>query len=47
MQLGQGVSTVAKRKHVGEVLTVLRHALFKAITIAAGGLDPDECNQVN
>lgn len=37
---------MAKRKGVSQLLTVLKHALFKAITIAAGGADPDLCNQV-
>lgn len=45
-KLAKGVSTLAERKWVSEVLTVLKHALFKAITIAAGGGDPDDGNQV-
>lgn len=45
-QLSKGVAIVAKRKSVSEVLTVMKHALFKAVTIAAGGQDPDDCNQV-
>lgn len=45
-KLAKGVATLAKRKWVSEVLTVLKHALFKAITISAGGDDPDEGNQV-
>lgn len=45
-KLAKGVATLAERKWVSEVLTVLKHALFKAITIAAGGDDPDEGNQV-
>eukprot|EP00752_Nemacystus_decipiens_P012079 g10709.t1 len=43
--LATGVSTLAKRRWVSDVLTVLKHALFKAITIADGGGDPDEGNQ--
>lgn len=46
-KLAKGVSTVAERKWVSEVLTVLKHALFKAISVAAGDGDPDEGNQVN
>lgn len=45
-KLAKGVATLAERKWVSEVLTVLKHALFKAITIAAGGIDPDDGNQV-
>lgn len=45
-QLAKGVSTVAKGKKVAEVLAVIKHALYKAIHIAAGGKDPDEFNQV-
>ncbi|CAN0556871.1 unnamed protein product, partial [Ectocarpus sp. 12 AP-2014] len=43
--LAKGVATIAERKRVAEVLTVLKHALFKAITINAGGDDPDEGNK--
>ncbi|CAN0037808.1 unnamed protein product [Ectocarpus fasciculatus] len=43
--LAKGVATIAERKRVSEVLTVLKHALFKAITINAGGDDPDEGNK--
>lgn len=46
LKLAKGVATIAERKRVAEVLTVLKHALFKAITINAGGDDPDEGNKV-
>ncbi|CAN0495005.1 unnamed protein product, partial [Ectocarpus sp. 8 AP-2014] len=45
LKLAKGVATIAERKRVAEVLTVLKHALFKAITINAGGDDPDEENK--
>lgn len=45
MQLGRRVSTLARRKRLAEVLTVLKHALFKAMMIADGSGDPDENNQ--
>lgn len=41
---------MANREGVSNVLAVLTHALFKAVTIAAGGRDPDHpegVNQVN
>lgn len=45
-KLAKGVATVAERRWVSEILTVLKHALFKAITIANGDSDPDKGNQV-
>lgn len=46
-KLAKGTATLAQRKWASDVLTVLKHALFKAITIAAGGDDPDEGNKVH
>lgn len=46
-QVAKSVSTLASRKGVSEVLMVLKHALFKAVTVTAVGEDPDECNQVS
>lgn len=45
-QLGRRVSTLAKRKRLAEVLTVFKHALFKAMMIADGADDPDDINRV-